>query len=124
MTGRILVVEDAEAFREMAGRILERAGYTADFAATAAMAETRAQENAYVVVISDWGLADGTAEVFLRALRNSEHWATNRSVPVIITSAMAATLDLTGLEPVTEMPKPFTATQLLKSIDALLRPHA
>jgi DNA-binding response OmpR family regulator len=114
----VLVVEDAEAIRELVAFHLSRSGLDVVEAADAASA-SRSLEGVDAVVL-DWMLPDLSGIAWLRRLRAGERAAT----PVLMLTARASEVDrVEGLDAGADdyLVKPFGAAELVARVRALLR---
>jgi DNA-binding response OmpR family regulator/cellulose synthase/poly-beta-1,6-N-acetylglucosamine synthase-like glycosyltransferase len=92
----ILLVDDEEYMRRLAGMTLQQAGYEVVLASTGAEALARIQEATPDLIVSDVMMPDMDGLSLLRQLRAD---AATRSIPVILVTAMARTEDVVaGLE--------------------------
>ncbi|MDE0528589.1 MAG: winged helix-turn-helix domain-containing protein [Truepera sp.] len=117
--GRVLVLEDAAAVRELVGFHLRRAGFQV-IEADSATSAWPSVGNADLVVL-DWMLPDEPGLVFLRRLRDRNGGA---EVPVLMLTARATEMDrIEGLESGADdyLVKPFSVAELVARVRALLR---
>ena len=117
--GRVLVLEDAAAVRELVGFHLRRAGFQV-IEADSATSAWPSVGNADLVVL-DWMLPDEPGLVFLRRLRD-RNWGVE--VPVLMLTARATEMDrIEGLESGADdyLVKPFSVAELVARVRALLR---
>ena len=92
----ILLVDDEEYMRRLAGMTLQQAGYEVVLASTGAEALARIHEATPDLIVSDVMMPDMDGLSLLRQLRAD---AATRSIPVILVTAMARTEDVVaGLE--------------------------
>lgn len=116
---RLLIIEDEPRIVEILTSELQKAGFAVDAVHSAAAGESALQLFPYDAVILDLGLPDRNGLTVLDCLR-----ATNRSMPVLILTAMDAVEDrVRGLDRGADdyLVKPFAATELVSRIKALLR---
>lgn len=117
MTGQILIVDDEPAIRRLVRGAVERAGYSASEAATAAEALTEAHREGCELVLLDLGLPDRDGLELVTLLK-----ADDRAVIVLTardaTAEKVAALDLGADDYVV---KPFDTEELLARIRAALR---
>ena len=114
----ILLVEDETAITEPLAEALEREGFSARVAGTAAEALQMAAARAPDLVLLDIGLPDGSGLDVCRALRQSS------DVPVIMLTARGAEADrVAGLELGADdyVVKPFSAREVTARVRAVLR---
>lgn len=119
MTGQILIVDDEAAIRRLLRGAIERGGFTADEAATAAEALTMARRPGYEVILLDLGLPDRDGIELIPHLK-----ALDRIV-IVLTARDAipekvAALDLGADDYVV---KPFDTDELLARVRVALRRH-
>lgn len=114
----ILLVDDEEYMRQLAGMTLRRAGYEVVLATTGAEALARLKEATPDLIVSDVMMPDLDGLAFLRQLRSD---AATRSIPVILVTAMARTQDVVaGLELGADdyLIKPFQPAELVARVRA------
>jgi DNA-binding response OmpR family regulator len=114
----ILLVDDEEYMRRLAGMTLQRAGYQVVLASTGAEALARLKEATPDLIVSDVMMPDLDGLAFLRQLRSN---AATRSIPVILVTAMARTQDIvTGLDLGADdyLIKPFQPAELVARVRA------
>jgi DNA-binding response OmpR family regulator len=115
---KVLVVEDEESIAEPLAAALEREGFSAVLAPTAAAALEAFRTRTPDLVLLDVMLPDGDGRDVLRQIRASSR------VPVIMLTARGEEMDrVIGLELGADdyVPKPFSAAELLARIRAVLR---
>jgi two-component system response regulator RegX3 len=115
---KILVVEDEESISEPLAAALEREGFGAFVAPTAAGAMEALRARSPDLVLLDVMLPDGDGRDVLRQIRASSR------VPVIMVTARGEEMDrVIGLELGADdyVAKPFSATELIARIRAVLR---
>ncbi|GHH22420.1 DNA-binding response regulator [Sphingomonas glacialis] len=119
MTAQILIVDDESAIRRLVRGAIERAGLTADEAATAADALTLAHRPGCALVLLDLGLPDRDGIELVPLLK-----AMDRAVIVLTardaTAEKVAALDLGADDYVV---KPFDTEELLARVRGVLRRH-
>lgn len=117
MTGQILIVDDEPAIRRLVRGAVERAGYSASEAATAAEALIEARREGCELVLLDLGLPDRDGLELVALVK-----AIDRAVIVLTardaTAEKVAALDLGADDYVV---KPFDTEELLARIRAALR---
>ncbi|HEY8581356.1 MAG TPA: response regulator transcription factor [Capillimicrobium sp.] len=114
----ILIVEDEASIAEPLARLLEREGFAATIAATAADGLRLALEGACDLVLLDLALPDGDGRDVCRALRAES------ALPVIMLTARGTEVDrVVGLELGADdyVVKPFSAMEVVARIRAVLR---
>lgn len=119
---RLLLVEDDE---EIAGNlklILERHGFAVDVAPDAHSARDKAIDEQYDLFVLDWMLPDGSGVKLAKEIR-----AEGVHAPILMLTAKSDTSDIVeGLDSGADdyLTKPFTTTELLARLRALLRRKA
>ena len=116
---RILVIEDEKRIGEFVARGLESAGYTVEWSEDGAGGLERLHATDYDLVILDLMLPDMDGLKVLEKIRNR-----TASPPVLILSALGAVDDrVKGLERGADdyLGKPFSFTELLARVQALIR---
>lgn len=119
---RLLIVEDDTALRQSLAGSLRGAGFAVDEASTAAEAEYFASEFAVQLAIVDLGLPDRSGVELITRLR-----ATGAEFPILILTAREHWQDkVNGLNAGADdyVVKPFSATELLARVEAVLRRSA
>jgi DNA-binding response OmpR family regulator len=114
----ILLVEDERAITEPLAEALEREGFTAEVASTAAEAMQIAGSREPDLVLLDIGLPDGSGLDVCRELRRDSR------VPIIMLTARGAESDrVAGLELGADdyIVKPFSAREVMARVRAVLR---
>ncbi len=114
----ILLVEDERAITEPLAEALEREGFVASLAGTAAEALEKATGAAPDLVLLDIGLPDGSGLDVCRELRRQSE------VPIIMLTARGAEADrVAGLELGADdyVVKPFSAREVMARVRAVLR---
>ena len=115
---RILIVEDEASIAEPFARLLEREGFVATVASTAAAALRSARDERPDLVLLDLVLPDGDGRDVCRTLRAES------GVPVIMLTARGTETDrVVGLELGADdyVVKPFSAAEVVARIRAVLR---
>jgi two-component system phosphate regulon response regulator PhoB len=121
MAGKILVVDDEPAIREMIGFALSRAGYAYVEAADTGQAEAEILQELPDLVLLDWMLPGQSGIDFVKLLRSDPN---TRSVPVIMLTARGEEEDkIRGLKGGADdyVTKPFAPKELVARIEAVLR---
>jgi len=116
--GRILVVEDEEAIAGPFSRALEREGFEAVVAGTAAAGLELAERTEPDLVVLDLNLPDGDGRDVCRALRRES------DVPILMLTARGTETDrIIGLELGADdyVVKPFSSAEVISRIRAVLR---
>jgi two-component system response regulator RegX3 len=114
----ILLVEDERAITEPLAEALEREGFNATVAGTAAEAMEKASDREPDLVLLDIGLPDGSGLDVCRELRKDSQ------VPIIMLTARGAESDrVAGLELGADdyIVKPFSAREVMARVRAVLR---
>jgi two-component system response regulator RegX3 len=115
---RILLIEDEESISEPLAAALEREGFQAVVAGTAAEGLEAFRSRSPELILLDVMLPDGDGREVLREIR-----ATSR-IPVIMLTARSQEMDkVVGLELGADdyVPKPFSGAELMARIRAVLR---
>lgn len=116
---RLLVVEDNAQLSQLLATGLRKAGYEADFLATAAEARSVLMTTSYAALILDLGLPDGDGLAILRELRHRKD-----SLPVLVLTARGGLDDrVNGLRSGADdyLVKPFALEELIARLEAQLR---
>ena len=127
MPGKILMVDDEAAIRQMVCLALTQSGYTCIEAADAAEAQDRILQEVPDLILLDWMLPGVSGAEYARRLRREK---LTQKIPVIMLTARVEEEDkVRGLESGADdyITKPFSTRELLARIKALLRrasPHA
>jgi two-component system, OmpR family, phosphate regulon response regulator PhoB len=122
--GKILIVDDEPAIRQMVCLALTQAGYRCLEAADTAEAQTRIVNDTPDLVLLDWMLPGVTGIEYARRLRREK---LTQSLPIIILTARTEEEDkVRGLDSGGDdyITKPFSTRELLARINALLRRQA
>jgi two-component system phosphate regulon response regulator PhoB len=121
MPGRILIVEDEQAIREMVCLALSQGGYDCLEAADANEAQQRILEGLPDLILLDWMLPGMSGIDYARKLRRDK---LTQGVPVIMLTARTQEEDkVRGLDTGADdyITKPFSTRELVARIKALLR---
>ena len=121
MPGKILVVEDEQAIREMIGIALRNAGYECLEAADTAQAQAAILAHTPDLILLDWMLPGVSGVDYARQLRREK---LTQHLPVILLTARTQEEDkVKGLDTGADdyITKPFSTRELLARIKALLR---
>ena len=121
MVGKILLVDDEPAIREMIGFNLSHAGFAYAEAADAAQAEVEILREQPDLILLDWMLPGQSGIDFARSLRHNE---ATRLIPIILVTARGDEEDrVRGLNLGADdyVTKPFAPRELIARIEAVLR---
>ncbi len=121
MAGKILVVDDEPAIREMIGFALSRAGFSYVEAADAGQAQASILHETPDLILLDWMLPGQSGIEFVKLLRRDP---VTRPVPVIMLTARGEEEDkVRGLKDGADdyVTKPFAPKELVARIEAVLR---
>ncbi|RMD69978.1 MAG: response regulator, partial [Gammaproteobacteria bacterium] len=120
MIGKILLVEDEAAIREMLRFALGRAGYGMEEAADVPEARAILGRIPIDLILLDWMLPGPSGIDYARSLRQDRH---TRFIPIIMLTAKGEEEDrIRGLELADDyITKPFSTRELLARIRAVLR---
>ena len=124
MPGRILIVEDEQAIREMLCLALNQGGYDCQEAADTNEAQQRILEGLPDLILLDWMLPGMSGIDYARKLRRDK---LTQGVPVIMLTARSQEEDkVRGLDTGADdyITKPFSTRELVARIKALLRRSA
>jgi two-component system cell cycle response regulator len=119
--GRVLVVDDTRANRELLRSLLEPHGYTVAMASSVEEAEEEVRRARPDLIIADVHLRDGTSLDFIQNLRDGEM----PLLPVLIQSASALETDrkeIRAMKGVKLLNRPLDAERLLVEIQEALSP--
>ena len=121
MKGKILIVEDEAAIREMLGYTLMKNGYAFEEAADVEQAEEIISRDKPDLILLDWMLPGISGVDYARRLRNNPE---TKSIPIIMLTARSEESDKiraldTGADDY--ITKPFSTKELLARIRAVLR---
>jgi two-component system, OmpR family, phosphate regulon response regulator PhoB len=121
MKGKILIVEDEDAIREMLGYTLMKNAYAFEEAADVDQAEEIISRDKPDLILLDWMLPGISGVDYARRLRNNPE---TKSIPIIMLTARSEetdkvrALDIGADDFIT---KPFSTKELLARIRAVLR---
>lgn len=119
----ILVVEDNAALSRVIQFTLSKAGYDVAQAANGRIALDLAQRQRFDLVVTDQQMPEMTGVELCTCLRDSEAYA---QTPIVLLTAKGLELELPQLSEelgiAATFPKPFSPSQLLKTIHGLLSP--
>ena len=121
MKGKILIIEDESAIREMIGYALMKEGYSFLEAADVDQARPILLDNPPDLILMDWMLPGMSGVDYARRVRNTPE---TRDIPIIMLTARGEEADKvraldTGADDY--ITKPFSTRELLARIRALLR---
>jgi len=124
LKGRILIIEDEAAIREMLGYSLMKEGYVCAEAADIEQARAQVQSAKPDIILLDWMLPGMSGIDYARRLRSDP---ATQDIPVIMLTAKGDEADKiraldTGADDY--MTKPFSTRELLARIRAVLRRYA
>lgn len=122
--GKILIVDDETAIRQMVCLALNQAGYACLEAADTTEAQSRIVNETPDLVLLDWMLPGVSGIEYARRLRREK---LTQNLPIIMLTARTEEEDkIRGLEGGADdyITKPFSTRELLARISALLRRHA
>ena len=121
MKGKILIIEDESAIREMLGYALMKDGYSFLEAADVEEARPILQHDKPDLILMDWMLPGMSGVDYARRVRNTPE---TRDIPIIMLTARGEEADkVRGLDTGADdyITKPFSTKELLARIRALLR---
>ncbi|MBK1726634.1 phosphate regulon transcriptional regulator PhoB [Halorhodospira neutriphila] len=121
MTGKILIVEDDPAVREMLVSSLERGGFDTTAASDAMQASEKLREAPPELILLDWMLPQVSGVEWARKLKGDE---ATREIPIILLTARGEEEDkVRGFECGADdyVTKPFSPRELSARIKAVLR---
>jgi len=121
MPGKILIVEDEQAIREMVCLALNQAGFDCREAADTNEAQTRILEAVPDLILLDWMLPGASGIDYARKLRREK---LTQTVPIVMLTARTQEEDkVRGLDTGADdyITKPFSTRELVARIKALLR---
>ena len=124
MKGRILIVEDEAAIREMLGYSLMREGYTCEEAGDVEEARDRIKARRPDLILLDWMLPGMSGIDYARRLRNDH---STRDIPIIMLTARGEESDrVKGLDTGADdyITKPFSTRELLARLRAVMRRYS
>lgn len=122
--GKVLIVDDEAAIRQMISLAVTQAGYDCLEAADATEAQTRIVNDAPDVVLLDWMLPGVSGIEYARRLRREK---LTQHLPIIMLTARTEEEDkVRGLDSGADdyITKPFSTRELLARINAIMRRHA
>lgn len=122
--GKVLIVDDEAAIRQMINLAVTQAGYACLEAADANEAQTRIVNDGPDVVLLDWMLPGISGIEYARRLRREK---LTQHLPIIILTARTEEEDkVRGLDSGADdyITKPFSTRELLARINAIMRRHA
>jgi two-component system phosphate regulon response regulator PhoB len=121
MKGRILIVEDEAAIREMLGYALSKEGFAFEEAGDADQARAALSRARPDLILLDWMLPGVSGVDYARRIRNDPE---TRDIPIIMLTARGSETDkVRGLDTGADdyVTKPFSTKELLARIKAVLR---
>lgn len=124
MKGKILIVEDEPAIREMLGYTLMKEGYACDEAADVEAARTSLLKGRPDLILLDWMLPGVSGLDFARRLKNDTD---TQNIPIIMLTAKGEEADkVRGLDTGVDdyVTKPFSTRELTARMRAVLRRYA
>lgn len=122
--GKILIVDDEAAIRQMVCLALAQGGYACLEAADAGEAQARIVNDSPDLILLDWMLPGTSGVEYARRLRREK---LTQNLPIIMLTARTEEEDkIRGLDSGADdyMTKPFSTRELLARVKALLRRHA
>jgi two-component system phosphate regulon response regulator PhoB len=123
MKGKILIIEDEAAIREMLGYALMKEGYACQEAPDAEQAQSLISDQKPDLLLLDWMLPGMSGVDYARRLRSDP---ATRDIPIIMLTARAEEADkIRGLDTGADdyITKPFSTRELLARIRAVMRRH-
>ncbi len=117
---RILVADDDANIRQFNAEILKRVGYQIDLAEDGASAWEALQSDGFDLLITDYNMPKLTGLDLIKKLR-----AARMPLPVILMSGAMPVSEIeqdAELRSVVTIPKPFSAIQLLATVNQVLAP--
>ncbi|MBI2992987.1 MAG: phosphate regulon transcriptional regulator PhoB [Gammaproteobacteria bacterium] len=124
MKGRILIIEDEAAIREMLGYTLMKEGFEFQEAADVDQARPLIERQKPDLILLDWMLPGMSGVDYARRVRNDPE---TRDIPIIILTARGEETDkVRGLDTGADdyITKPFSSKELLARIRAVMRRSA
>ena len=121
MKGRVLIIEDEAAIREMLGYALVRDGFQFDEAADVEQARPLIARQKPDLILMDWMLPGMSGMDYARRVRNDP---ATRDIPIIMLTARSDEVDkVRGLDTGADdyITKPFSTRELLARVRAILR---
>ncbi len=119
--GRVLIVEDEDAIREMLGYALVKEGFQFDEAADVEQARALIARQKPDLILMDWMLPGMSGVDYARRVRNDPQ---TRDIPIIMITARSDEADkVRGLDTGADdyLTKPFSTRELLARVRAILR---
>ena len=116
---RILVVDDEACIRQLTAAVLTRSGYQVEAAEDGAVAWDTLQLSSYDLLLTDNNMPKVTGVELLKKVR-----AARMALPVIMATGSLPDEEFTRqpwLKPAATLQKPFTAEELLGTVQAVLR---
>jgi len=124
-TAKVLIAEDNAALSRVIEFTLSKAGYQVTQAANGRIAWEHAQREQFDVVLTDQQMPEMTGIELCGRLRDSEQYA---NTPVVLLTAKGLELELPQLCEelgiAATFPKPFSPSQVLRTVQELLSPAA
>ena len=124
MKGKILIIEDESAIREMLGYTLMKEGYTCAEAVDAEQANALVQNEKPDLILLDWMLPGMSGIDYARRLRGD---SVTQDIPIIMLTARGEEADkVRGLDTGVDdyVTKPFSTRELLARLRAVLRRYS
>jgi two-component system phosphate regulon response regulator PhoB len=124
MKGKILIVEDESAIREMLGYTLMKEGYVCQEAADVEQARASVLKDRPDLILLDWMLPGISGIDYARRLRSESE---TQNIPIIMLTAKGDEADkVRGLDTGVDdyVTKPFSTRELLARLRAVLRRYA
>ena len=124
MKGKILIVEDEAAIREMLGYTLMKEGYACQEAGDVEQARAMINKDRPDLILLDWMLPGVSGIDYARRLRSDSD---TRDIPIIMLTAKGEEADkVRGLDTGVDdyVTKPFSTKELLARLRAVLRRYA
>lgn len=124
MKGKILIVEDESAIREMLGYTLMKEGYACQEAADVEQARASVLKDRPDLILLDWMLPGISGIDYARRLRSDSE---TQNIPIIMLTAKGDEADkVRGLDTGVDdyITKPFSTKELLARLRAVLRRYA
>lgn len=121
MKGKILIVEDESAIREMLGYTLMKEGYACEEAVDAEQARSIVENSRPDLILLDWMLPGMSGIDYARRLRSD---SVTQDIPIIMLTARGEEADkVRGLDTGVDdyVTKPFSTKELLARLRAVLR---
>ena len=121
MKGRVLIIEDEAAIREMLGYALVRDGFQFEEAADVEQARPLIARQKPDLILMDWMLPGMSGMDYARRVRNDP---ATRDIPIIMLTARSDEVDkVRGLDTGADdyITKPFSTRELLARVRAILR---